>query len=466
MLKPKSMPKLISACYKQVLIPLLVILSFTIAVAQNKTPNIVLILADDMGRECIGAYGSSYRTPNIDKLAKDGLKFNYGYSQPLCTPSRVQIMTGKYNYKNYTEFGFLNQDQKTFAHLAREAGYATAIAGKWQLGPNQKLPKHFGFDQYCLWQLDKPRRDGERYAKPLIDRDGEILKTTDDDYGPDIFVNFMLDFIEKNKDKKFLAYYPMALVHDPFLPTPDSKSWKTDVAGRQKKDTLNFRDMVAYSDKNVGRIIQKLKDLNLYENTIIIFTGDNGTGRPIVTQMKDGTKVPGGKGLTIDRGHHVPLIVNWGSGKYKRHETDDLVDFTDILPTISDAIQLKIPEEWNTDGVSILPQIKGEKGTPRKWIFSHYSPIHSEGANKNAARFFRDHNYKLYSDGRFYDLINDIEERNPIEVGKADKEGERIRKVFAAEHAKLPAWKFGDPGVAKVVLPSLEPVPGFAEKGD
>lgn len=452
--------------FRSCLLLLFASLTFEVSYAQKNTPNIILILADDMGRECIGAYGSTYPTPNIDKLAKEGLKFNYGFSQPLCTPSRVQIMTGKYNHKNYTEFGFLNQDQKTFAHLAKDAGYTTAIAGKWQLGANQKLPKHFGFDQYCLWQLDRPRREGERFVKPLIDKDGEILQTTEDDYGPDIFVNYLLDFIEKNKDKKFLAYYPMALVHDPFLPTPDSKSWKTDVAGRQKKDTLNFRDMVAYSDKNVGKIIQKLKDLKLYENTIIIFTGDNGTGRAILTPLKDGSRLQGGKGLTLDRGHHVPLIVNWGTGKYKKHETDDLVDFTDILPTISDAIQQPVPKAWNTDGTSILPQIKGEKGTPRKWVFSHYTPIHNESANRNSARFFRDRRYKLYSDGRFYDLEKDIEEKNPVAAGKADPEGEKIRKIFQAEMDRLPPWKIGDPGAAKVILPGLEPVPGFAEKGD
>lgn len=452
--------------FKTALFQLIAVFVFDAALAQKNTPNIILILADDMGKECIGAYGSTYKTPNIDQLAKEGLKFNYGFSQPLCTPSRVQIMTGKYNYKNYSEFGFLNQDQKTFAHLAKDAGYTTAIAGKWQLGPNQKLPKHFGFDQYCLWQLDRPRRDGERYSKPLIDKDGEILNTTADDYGPDIFVDYLLNFIEKNKDKKFLAYYPMALVHDPFLPTPESKSWKTDVAGRAKKDTANFRDMVAYSDKNVGKIIKKLKDLNLYENTIIIFTGDNGTGRAIVTPLKDGKKLAGGKGLTLDRGHHVPLIVNWGTGRYKQHETDDLVDFTDFLPTISDAVQRKIPKEWDTDGVSILPQIRGEKGTPRKWIFTHYNPIHSEMVNKQAARFFRDRHYKLYSDGRFFDLVKDIEEKQPIAAGQAGSEGEKIRKIFEVELAKLPAWKFGDPGVSKVVLPGLEPVAGFADKGE
>src|SRR6478735_2470352 len=276
----------------------------------STAPNIIVILADDMGKECIGAYGSTYNTPNIDRLAAEGLQFNYGFSQPLCTPSRVELMTGKYNNKNYVQFGYLDPYETTFAHRAQQAGYVTAIAGKWQLGANNKLPAHVGVDNYCLWQLSYTRAQGERYAKPLIEKDGVTLSTTEDDYGPDIFVDYVLNFIEKNKDKKFLAYYPMALVHDPFLPTPVSESWKDGADVRHKKDTSNFRDMVAYSDRNVGKIIQKLKALNLYENTIIIFTGDNGTGRAISTPMNDGSLVKGGKGLTIDRGDRVPLIVN------------------------------------------------------------------------------------------------------------------------------------------------------------
>ena len=432
----------------------------------KKSTNIILILADDMGKECIGAYGSTYQTPNIDALAKTGLKFNYAYSQPLCTPSRVQMMTGKYNYKNYSQFGHLNQDQKTFAHLAKEAGYATAIAGKWQLGANQKLPKHFGFDQYCLWQLSKPRREGERYAKPLIDKDGEILKTTDDDYGPDIFTDYLLDFIQKNKDGKFLAYYPMALVHDPFPPTPDSKSWKENPAGHHKSDTLNFRDMVRYCDKNVGKIVQKLKELGIYDNTIIIFTGDNGTGRAISTTMKDGSSVKGGKGLTIDRGHHVPLVINWGKYRYQKHELDHLFDFTDVMPTLADAMQVKVPKAWDTDGHTILPLLTNQKYTPREWAFTHYSPVHTEGINKQAARYFFGHRYKLYSDGRFFNLKNDPEQTKNIPVGQAGPEGEKARKLYQAQMNKLPAWKYGDAPVAKVVLAGLEDEPGFAGSGE
>jgi len=449
---------------------LLVVLGFSLSnvsaqTKKNSTPNIIVILADDMGKECLGTYGGTYKTPNLDKLAAEGLKFNYGFSQSLCTPSRVQLMTGKYNYKNYVEFGYLDPNQKTFGHLAQEAGYKTCIAGKWQLGANNKLPAHFGFDQYCLWQLAYSRAQGERYAKPLIEQDGKTLSATENDYGPDVFTNYILDFIEKNKDNKFLAYYPMALVHDPFLPTPDSEKWKLGAEARHVRDTANFRDMVAYTDKNVGQIIKKLKDLGLYENTVIIFTGDNGTGRSVVTPLKDGSSVKGGKGLTLDRGNHVPLIVNYGSNRYKVHQTDDLVDFTDILATISDVIQVKAPAAWETDGRSIYPQIKGEKGNPRQWVFSHYNPLQGKEVNKNSARFFRNHKYKLYHDGRFYDLVKDIEETTPIADGQGSSEAEAARKLFKTEFAKLPAWKVGDPGKPKIILPGLEPQ-RTADKGD
>ena len=153
---------------------LAIIPSVLMAQTANKQPNIVLILADDMGRECLGCYGSTYQTPNLDKLSEIGVRFDNCFSQPLSTPSRVQLMTGKYNNKNYSCFGHLNQKEKTFAHLAKDAGYTTMIAGKWQLGRNRNLPNHFGFDHYCLWQLSYDRMIKERYAAPLIEQDGNI----------------------------------------------------------------------------------------------------------------------------------------------------------------------------------------------------------------------------------------------------------------------------------------------------
>jgi arylsulfatase A len=174
--------------------------------------------------------------------------------------------------------------------------------------------------------------------------------------------------------------------------------------------------------------------------------------------MHDGSAVPGGKGLTLDRGNRVPLIVYRGNTRYLSHQTNDLIDFTDVLPTIADLMGTKIPKTWDTDGISFAPQINGKKGTKRPWVFVHYSPLLGPGVNQYAARFFRDHRYKLYHDGRFYDLQLDPEEKHNIPKGSETSAARKIRAVFEKEFAKLPAWQPGDPGVPEVVLKGLEPV--------
>lgn len=421
---------------------------------KDNRPNIVLILADDMGRECLGTYGSCYNTPNLDQLAEIGIKFNNGFSQPLSTPSRVQLMTGKYNNKNYSVFEILNHTEKTFANLAKEAGYVTMISGKWQLGMNNKLPQHFGFDQYCLWNLNYKKNIRERYAKPLIEKDGNVILYSEDDYGPDIFSDYLIDFIETNKDKPFLAYYPMVLAHDPFYPTPDSEYWFNSNE-REIAHNKNFPKMVEYTDKIVGKIITKLKSLNLWNNTIIIFVGDNGTARYIQVPMKDGTMIKGGKGMTKDTGVRVPLIVNWGKMKYKEHICNDMIDFSDFLPTLAEAMKIKVPQKWDIDGRSFLPQIKGQKGSPREWVFCHYDPQQSPGSivNKFAGRFFRNIRYKLYSDGRLFDTVNDPDEKYPIKEGEGSAKAELSRKQLTQLFKNIPDWKIGDPHLPVHLLP-------------
>lgn len=176
-----------------------------------KKPNIILIMADDFGYECLGCNGStSYKTPVLDDLARTGVRFQHCYATPLCTPSRVQIMTGKYNFRNYTEFGSLKPGEKTFAHHLKDAGYTTCVVGKWQLaghysGSNYKgigtQPEKAGFDEHCLWQVTKL---GNRYWDPVIQQNGTMRLDLRDKYGPDICTDYINDFIERNKSKPFL----------------------------------------------------------------------------------------------------------------------------------------------------------------------------------------------------------------------------------------------------------------------
>ncbi len=155
-------------------------------------------------------------------MAATGLRFSHCYSQPLCTPSRVQLMTGKYNVRNYTVFGRLEASQTTFAQRLRDAGYATCIVGKWQLGEDAALPSHFGFDEHCLWQL---LRRPSRYANPGLEINGRLVDEPPGRYGPDIVADYACDFIGRHRGQPFLLYYPMILTHCPFEPTPDSSDW-------------------------------------------------------------------------------------------------------------------------------------------------------------------------------------------------------------------------------------------------
>ena len=185
---------------------------------ETTNPNVILIMADDIGFECLSINGStSYKTPVLDSLARNGINFTKAISQPLCTPSRVKIMTGKFNFKNYDYFTYLNPKEKTFGNLFKENGYKTAVVGKWQLNglkfeleghDDNTRPHHFGFDEYSLWQLTKNKSFGERFANPLIEQNGKILPRDENAYGPDVVSDYAVDFIKRNKKQPSLSTIP------------------------------------------------------------------------------------------------------------------------------------------------------------------------------------------------------------------------------------------------------------------
>ena len=356
-------------------------------VQANDRPNIILIMADDMGYEALSSNGSeSCKSPNLDKLAAKGVRFTNCFSNPICTPSRVKLMTGQYNVRNYVKFGWLDREQTTFAHQLKAAGYATAIAGKWQLGRDKDSPQHFGFEQSCLWQHTRSGRSNEdgknidrRFVNPQLEFNGVEKDFTNGEYGPQVCTDFICDFIDKNKKKPFLVYYPMILTHCPFDPTPDSTDWdpkrlgSTTYKGDRNDPQRHFRDMVAYADKAVGQIVSQLEKSGVRDNTLIIFTGDNGTDTPIVTPW-NGKKVVGGKGTMSDTGTRVPLIVNWPAGIRKAGRVvDDLVEFTDVFPTICEVTTAKLPKNYPGDGASIVPVLRNQADARRKdWIYIWY----------------------------------------------------------------------------------------------
>ena len=419
----------------------------------TEKPNIILIMADDVSWEAFGCYGAEdYKTPNIDRLAAGGLRFTHCYSTPICTPSRVKLMTGQYNFRNYTHFGYLNPKDKTFGHMLKAAGYKTAIAGKWQLnGLYNNLPGHddptrpqkAGFDESLLWQVTTGKSigkgGGERFWSPPLEKNGKFISMEKNKgkYGPDLMCDFLCDFMERNKEEPFFAYYPMVLVHDPFVPTPDTigDAPRTQAANKAQKGTAgaqkkNFVAMVQYADKLVGRIEKKVQDLGLAENTIILFTADNGTHTRITSRW-NGQDISGGKGGMTDMGTHVPLIVSWPGTAPKGKVYNDLIDFTDFYTTFAEAAGVKMGGDDPIDGRSFLPRLHGKPGKPRDWVLCHYQPYWG----KTPGQFARTEKFKLYRDGRFYKVPDDLrEEKN---LGNTDT-GKDVRQQLHEFLKKCP----------------------------
>jgi len=428
---------------------ILLILALSLSACLRKPdetkPNVILIMADDMGYECLSSNGStSYSTPNLDKMAATGIRFTQPVAQPLCTPTRVKIMTGKYNYSNYENFGYLNLSQTTFGNVMKQGGYETCIAGKWQLNGlaykdlyqdwnDPERAVKFGFDEYCLWQLTQENvRGAGRFANPMIERNGELLETSIDDYGPDIFVDFVLDYIERKKDQPFFVYYPMVLVHSPFVPTPDSEEW-ADPENRNKRDNRYFKDMVEYTDKIVGKIVNKLEEQGIADNTIVIFTGDNGTHGKITSQTVHGP-VKGGKGTTKDAGTRVPMVMQYPRAIQTGRVYEGLVEFSDFFPTFAEIAGV----EAESDGLSFLSLITGEGTYNRQTAFVHYEPLW--GAKRTKSRFVRTVRYKLYQDGRFFDLSEDVLENNTLAPDGLSKDELEVKKLLQMELDKAPEF--------------------------
>jgi arylsulfatase A len=394
----------------KLLISLFALLAFLCgqANAAASRPNVILIMADDFGYECVTANGGqSYRTPNLDRLAAAGMRFEQCHVQPLCTPTRVQLMTGIYNVRNYLNFGTLMRSETTFGNLFQKAGYATGICGKWQLGREPDAPRHFGFEESYLWQHT---RRPPRFANPGLEHNGVEKEFPEGSYGPKLVNDFALDFVTRHRAEPFFLYYPMILTHDPFQPTPDSPNWDPKAQGEQvNRNVKHFADMVAYMDKMIGRLDAKLGELGIRDNTLLIFIGDNGT-HSTVTSRFNGTDFQGGKGTTTQRGHHVPMIASWPAVMKQGRVNRDLISAADFLPTICEAAGIKAPAK--VDGVSFLPQLRGEKGTPRESLYIWYSP--RQRLDLTVREFAFDHGHKLYRSGQFFDLQSDPFEEKPL----------------------------------------------------
>jgi arylsulfatase A-like enzyme len=363
-------------------------------------------MADDLGAECLGCYGgTSYTTPHLDGLASSGVRFTHCNSTPLCSPSRVQVMTGRYPFRtgwpmmiNQRPKGqqYLDPKERTFGHVLKAGGYATALAGKWQLCHFDERPDHVrqcGFDDSCCWAWRVNGTRTKRYWTPAVWQDGRMRDDVADRYGPDVFCEFLIDAMTRNRSRPFMAYYPMTLVHSPFVPTPDTKRRQSTPKGSKARQQ-NFADMVAYMDKLIGRLVAALDRLKLREKTLIMFTGDNGTHRAITSKLGGTSIITGGKGKMTEAGTHVPLIANWHGTTPAGKVCDDLIDFSDMMPTFVELAGAPLPQGVTIDGRSFAPQLLGQKGKPRDWAYCRL----------REDRWVRDKRWRLRGNGTLVDL--------------------------------------------------------------
>ena len=408
----------------------------------QRLPNIIFFLADDLGVECVGAYGSEvYRTPNLDRLAAEGMRFNHCYAGPACTPSRVALMTGKYNHRNYHNFSMLPRGERTFAHMTRDAGYRTCVVSKWQLGSGWEgvrgsTTESAGFDESCM-------KKGNTYWNATITTNGEQQMLDGDYYGPDMCCDYAVDFIRRHGNRPFFLYYAFNLPHWDFDATPDSE----DLSSR--KDDANFPDMVTYTDKLVGRVIKQLDELGLRENTLILFSGDNGTASSITSSFR-GSMRRGGKGSRRMIDANVPLIANWPGRIEPGGVCDDLVDFSDFYPTLADAVG-RLEKEDGLDGCSFLPQLLGKPVTRRQWVVSYFKG-RDRATNKNPGFFWiGNHQWKLDHTGNLFHVAEDPLETKPILPRDDTAESAAERKKFRAVLDRLDIdcrnlWVYANPG--------------------
>ncbi len=391
--------------------------------------NVVFILADDLGGTDLGCQGSPfYKTPNIDRLAQTGMRFTQAYSAcTVCSPTRASILTGQYparlhitdwikgHIRPYAKLQvpqwtmYLPTNVINIARVLKSSGYTTGSIGKWHLGGREYYPDKQGFD-INIGGCDKgqPPSYFSPYKIPTI-ADGHK-----DEYLTDREASEAVKFIERNKDKQFFLYLAHYAVHTPLMAKSDvvQKYKALRKEGSPHKNAV-YAAMIESVDDSVEKVMQTLRELNLEEKTIVIFTSDNGGLLNVTTNIG----LRAGKGSAYEGGVRVPLIVYW-KGIIKPGSVCDVpVISADFYPTILEMLGIKSPPSHIVDGESIVPLLKGSNKLKRDAIYWHYPHYHPGGATPYSA--IRQGNYKLiefFEDSHIelYDLSKDPKEKKNI----------------------------------------------------
>jgi arylsulfatase A len=384
--------------------------------ARAPRPNLLVFLADDLGRECLGSYGGrSYETPALDRFAREGMRFERCFAMPMCHPSRTTLLTGRYPFRTNARWGTLPEDELTFGRLLAQSGYDTALAGKWQMAVLKDDPGHVarsGFARSAVWGW----HEGARYWQPVIWVDGVLHPELADRYGPDVHSEFLIEFIETPREAPFLAFYPLTLPH--------FSSVGSD--GAPGAALASYGEMVAELDFQVGRVLDALTRTGRAADTLVLFTADNGTPRRVVSKL-GAREIQGGKSTLVDAGTHVPLLARWPGVVPAGSVCPALVDLSDLFPTLAALAGAPLPANVAFDGRSLVPLLRGEIAAERDWVYGAWG----------GRAYLRARRWKLYSSGELFDLERDPDEASPILAPADSAESAAARARLEAEYAAL-----------------------------
>ena len=409
---------------------------YNVEAASQKSPNVIVIMADDLGYNDLGFQGSSYiKTPNLDKLAYGGMIFTDAHvSASVCSPSRAGFITGRYQQRFGHEsncpphkFG-LDNSVITIADAMKKQGYTTAVFGKWHLGEKDiYYPTKRGFDEFWgfrggsrIYWYNNKKADSHKNCR-RIEHNGKDVKF--EGYLTDWLANTTVKFIDKNKDKKFFIYLAFNAPHGPLQAKKEMiKKYKGNI----------YAAMIASLDEGVGLVIDSLKRNNLLDNTMIWFLSDNGG----IAKQSSNKPLKGTKGTLFEGGMRVPFFLYWNGVIKPGSKYNKMISSLDIFPTTINAVGGKVLPEWKLDGVNILPYILGKKkGSPDvkfAWRRSNTAAV-------------RNGKWKLIRvDGKFlalYNVVDDLKEKHNCLREKPEMVS-NLKKQLAKWEAQMkkPLW--------------------------